>query len=366
MPDDETIRHPDADHLIPDPVDEVSVDDASAKRPRAMNAPAEAVPTDDRPAGDRPLGDAAVEHDPAEHPAVDVDQTGDDASDDARTDGPTGEKGIDDVAVSGVDARRATSVPAKVVDLDVDPGRPASLWTRTIDMLRRPRLTGAGMVIALLVGLLGFALIAQVKSNSNDSTLANDRPDDLVRILSDLDARKDRLSTEIAQLQETVRRLTSGAQGRQAALDEAAKRADELGILAGTLPAQGPGLNVTFQPQHHKIAANDVLNAVEELRGAGAEAMSVSGANGAVRIVASTYFTEADNGVDVGGQVLSGALTIAVIGDPQTMQTALNIPGGVVETVRSGGGNVTIKQPSLILVTALHHQDPMQYAQAAQ
>ena len=58
------------------------------------------------------------------------------------------------------------------------------------------------MVIALLVGLLGFALIAQVQSNANSSTLDNDRPDDLVRILSDLDSRKDRLNTEIANLQE--------------------------------------------------------------------------------------------------------------------------------------------------------------------
>lgn len=228
--------------------------------------------------------------------------------------------------------------------------------------MRKP----ADLVIAVLLALLGFALVVQFKAGNSGAELSSARPEDLVRILSDLDSQQDRLRGEIGDLEETQRQLDSGAQGRDAALAEARKRADELGILAGTLPAQGPGLNVTFQPQHHKIAANDVLNAVEELRGAGAEAMSVSGANGAVRIVASTYFTEADNGVDVGGQVLSGALTIAVIGDPQTMQTALNIPGGVVETVRSGGGNVTIKQPSLILVTALHHQDPMQYAQAAQ
>jgi uncharacterized protein YlxW (UPF0749 family) len=252
------------------------------------------------------------------------------------------EGGPDQPDPSGADRAPAESVPAK-----------------------KRRMTTASLVIAILIGLLGFALVTQVKSNSNESTLANDRPDDLVRILSDLDTRKDRLTTEIAQLQETVRRLNSGAQGRQTALDEAAKRADELGILAGTRPAQGSGLEITFQPRRGKIAANDVLNAVEELRGAGAEAMSISSTTGAVRVVASTYFTDAATGVNVGGDVLAGALTIAVIGDPQTMQTALNIPGGVVETVRSDGGNVTITQPSIVLVTTLHHEDTLHYAQPA-
>ena len=44
-----------------------------------------------------------------------------------------------------------------------------------------------------------------------------------------------------------------------------------------------------------------MLDAVEELRGAGAEAMQISGAGGAaVRIVASTYFVDARDGLMVG------------------------------------------------------------------
>jgi uncharacterized protein YlxW (UPF0749 family) len=237
-------------------------------------------------------------------------------------------------------------------------------WRRVTRTLLRPRLTGSTMIIALLVGLLGFGLIAQVKSNANESTLANDRPDDLVRILSDLDSRKDRLSTEIANLQDTVRQLSSGAAGRQAALDAAAKRADELGILAGTLPAQGPGLRITLQPQAgHQMDASVVLNTVEELRGAGAEAMQITGTGGpGVRVVASTSFVDSDNGVTMGDQTLGGSLVVSVIGDPQTMQTAMSIPGGVVDTVRGAGGTVQIDQPAVVLVTLLHQAAPLRYA----
>src|SRR5262249_39399003 len=155
---------------------------------------------------------------------------------------------------------------------------------------RLPRVSVAGAVIGLLLGLLGFALVVQLRSNATDPGLATARPEDLVRLLPDLDARQERLRQEISQLEDSQRQLASGAQGREAALRQARRQADELGILAGTLPAQGPGLEVRFVPGGDGIPAVTVLDAVEELRGAGGEALQIAGQDSApVRIVASTY-----------------------------------------------------------------------------
>ncbi|HEX6498755.1 MAG TPA: DUF881 domain-containing protein [Micromonosporaceae bacterium] len=225
------------------------------------------------------------------------------------------------------------------------------------------RVSVANAVIALLLGLLGFALVVQLRSTSSDPTLAAARPDDLVRILSDLDARQDRLRQEIASLQDSQRRLASGAQGRQEALAEARRRADELGVLAGTLPAHGPGLTVVLRPGTEPIPARTVLDTVEELRGAGAEAMQIDDATGtAVRVVASTSFVDGDQGLVVDGRTLTAPYTISVIGDAQTMRTALNIPGGVVDSVRQHGGTVIVQEPGTVKVTALHQVSAPRYA----
>jgi uncharacterized protein YlxW (UPF0749 family) len=231
----------------------------------------------------------------------------------------------------------------------------------------RRRLSVAGAVIGLLLGLFGFALVTQLHSNSSDQQLQAARPEDLVRILSDLDSRKDRLRLEINSLAQTEQQLTEAGRSQQAAIDAARARADQVGILAGTLAAQGTGLAVTFTPGTKPIKASDVLNAVEELRGAGAEAMQVQGSNGpTVRIVASTYFVDGSDGsLVVDGQTLTGNLIITVIGDPQTMQTALNIPGGVVDTVHQDGGSVTVETSQSVEVTALHQTGPPRYAQPA-
>ncbi|MEH0928863.1 DUF881 domain-containing protein [Micromonospora sp. CPCC 205558] len=228
----------------------------------------------------------------------------------------------------------------------------------------RSRWSTAGVMIAALLALLGFTLVVQLKTTSADPTLGATRQEDLVRILSDLDARENRLQQDIRALEDSQRQLRSGEQGRQAALDEATRRADELGILAGTLPAVGPGLTVQFDSGVKPISANRVLDAVQELRGAGAEAMQISGGDRAtVRIIASTYFLDGDNGsLMVEGRRLTGPYTITVIGDPATMRTALNIPGGVVASVRGDGGNVTFGEREVAEVSALHVPIKLEHA----
>jgi uncharacterized protein YlxW (UPF0749 family) len=91
--------------------------------------------------------------------------------------------------------------------------------------------------------------------------------------------------------------------------------------------------------------------------------MQISGTgSSAVRIIASTYFTDATGGVDVDGQIIGGTLTVTVIGDPQTMQAALSIAGGVVDSVRNDGGTVQVTTPSAVQVTALHAAQTLRFA----
>ncbi|MEJ3748249.1 DUF881 domain-containing protein [Actinomycetes bacterium KLBMP 9797] len=258
----------------------------------------------------------------------------------------------------------AVSRPAPPA-LSTKPAPPA-LSTEPAPPSARRGLTSAGVIIAVLLGLLGFTLVVQVKNNSTETGLASARQEDLVRILSDLEARDQRLRQEISGLEDSQRQLTSGVEGRQAALEEARRRADELGLLAGTLPARGSGLSVKFSAGNEPIRAAALLDAVQELRGAGAEAMQVRGASGdPVRIIASTYFLDADGGITVDGRRLAGPYTIDVIGDPRTMETALKIPGGVVESVGNDNGTVIVQERDEVEVSALSAPATPQYARPA-
>jgi uncharacterized protein YlxW (UPF0749 family) len=221
----------------------------------------------------------------------------------------------------------------------------------------------AGVWIGLLTALLGFALAVQVRATESESALPSARQEDLVRILDDLSAREERLRSEIAELERTRSDLSTGAAGKDTALKEARRLAQELGVLAGTVAAKGPGVMITVSEHGKHLPADTVLDAMEELRGAGAEAIQISGrSGGSVRVGTSTYFLDGDDGILVDGTLLRGPYRIVAVGDPATLAAALAIPGGVVNTVEQASATVDVDQRTEVTVATLRPVQQAQYA----
>ena len=214
---------------------------------------------------------------------------------------------------------------------------------------RRSVRISAGAVIAVLTAALGFAIVTQVRANSSSDNLSNLREDDLIGILDNQDARADRLRQQIASLQQTLQQLQGSGDRNAAAQQQAEQEVQAIGVLLGTSPATGPGVVVTISDPGHKLAAEDLLDVVEELRGAGAEAIQF----GTVRISTDSAFTDSAGAVAVDGVDQNPPYQVIAIGDSKTLDTALNIPGGVASVVRADGGQLTVSERSTvdILVT---------------
>jgi uncharacterized protein YlxW (UPF0749 family) len=254
---------------------------------------------------------------------------------------------------------------------------PASRWRRVGASLLRPRLRRVDIAVAVLLALLGFAGVVQVRSTKDDGVLASARQEDLVQILDDLNSRALRLRQEVTTLSATQARLTSGTGRDQAALTEARRRAQLLGVLAGTVAARGPGVLVTISDPEHKVGAEVLLDALEEMRDAGAEAVQLEGsvdtdtnapaAGQTVRVVAGTAFVDAPDsgGIEVDGTLLTPTYRFVVIGDPATIAAALAIPGGVVDNVEQSGGRAVVIRRESVLVGALRALDRPRYARPA-
>ncbi len=224
-----------------------------------------------------------------------------------------------------------------------------------------PRGTRGELLAGLLCAVLGFALVVQVRQ-TQDADLGSLRESDLVRILDDLGERNDRLESEQLDLERTREQLQTDGSARQAAQEAAQRQVDALGILAGTAAAQGPGVRITITDPDGVIDAATLLGAVQELRDSGAEAMQVDD----VRVVASTAFTDTDDGVAADGTLLEAPFELLVIGDPSTIETAVRIPGGVVDDVTSDGARIAVDTEDEVLVDALRVPETPQYARPAE
>jgi uncharacterized protein YlxW (UPF0749 family) len=223
---------------------------------------------------------------------------------------------------------------------------------------RRRKDPLAAALIGVLTLLLGFAFAVQVRNVGDDQLLAGAREEDLVRILDDLNAREERLREQIADQRSALQQLSSSDSRSATALEEARKRATAIGILNGTLAAQGPGLTMTVRDPDDAVRVADILDAIQELRGAGAETMQIDG----VRVGVSTAVTGNPGSLMIDGRPITTPYEFVVIGSPQNMETAMNIPGGVVPRFTSRGASVDIVQSDQVVVDALRPLDTPQYA----
>ncbi|WP_137724239.1 DUF881 domain-containing protein [Prescottella subtropica] len=231
---------------------------------------------------------------------------------------------------------------------------------------------GFGLLAVLLMAALGVGIVTQVTSTGSGDNLDSARPADLLTVLGNLNQREAALRQEITGLEQTLSKLEAGG-GSGAALDEARTRLAALSVQVGAVAATGPGVVLTAADPGHAVGSEVLLDLVQELRAAGAEAIEFGGTTDAgtggdtapVRIGVDSWFTGTSGNVVVDGRKVAAPFRIVAIGDPPTLAAALNIPGGVVDTVARAGGSLQIEQSAQVTVSALRDVAPRQYARPA-
>ena len=229
--------------------------------------------------------------------------------------------------------------------------RPARTSAEARFRLRRslsPQRSGTQVVITILFLVLGFTLTAAISGNKSDAILANARQSDLVSLLDDLAQREARLVSENTRLEDARETLLGGDE--YSALNEAKRRADALGVLAGSEAIIGTGIEITISGN---LSSSTLLDAIQELRDSGATAIQIADSSLALRIVANSWFADSTSGVTISGTALQVPIVLSVIGDPAVLIPAIKIPGGLVDTVGTGGGKITITESQSVDISAI-------------
>lgn len=238
------------------------------------------------------------------------------------------------------------------------PDQPETGRARLWRALVRP--SRSQVVVAVLLALVAFAAITQVRTAEDDETYAGYREQDLVNVLSGLAGASRRARSEVDRLEEARAELESDTSAERAALEQATNEADVLSILAGLVPVRGPGIRITITEETGRVRANTFLDMVQALRIASAEAMQI---NGQVRVVAQTSFSDATGALEVDGQVLTSPYVIDVIGDPLTLEGALTILDGPRVKLSEEGADVDVESLSSIDIETVREPVEPEYAQ---
>lgn len=126
-------------------------------------------------------------------------------------------------------------------------------------------------------------------------------------------------------------------------------------ILLGLTDVKGDGIIITLKDnnnvslsnigpldniEYYLVHAGDLVEVVNALKNAGAEAISINGQ----RITNSTAIYCAGNVVKVNGEKISSPIEIKAIGSPELLYGSMTIPGGYIELLEETGVIVDIKK----------------------
>jgi uncharacterized protein YlxW (UPF0749 family) len=217
------------------------------------------------------------------------------------------------------------------------------------------------VMVAVLLAVLGFAAVTQVRFTEVDNTYGSLREQDLIDVLNDLASTTQRTEVQIARLQRARDDLLSETGAREAALAQAQEQADTLSILAGLVPVTGPGIRVTVTEESGTVGVQSMVDTFQELRTAGAEAIQV---NGQVRVVADTAVEDSAGGLLIGGQVVTSPYVIDVIGESDTLASSgVEFPDGPRDLFEDDGASVVVDELTSLDIESVVKPSEPEYAE---
>lgn len=153
---------------------------------------------------------------------------------------------------------------------------------------------------------------------------------------------------QLAAVTEEINQFEEKSAGSSQALKNLQTRLTAERILAGITPVHGPGISLTMTDggsngsDVEQILTHDwnVRSVVNELFTAGAEAVTIND----YRVVATSAVECQGPVVSVNGHRLGAPFQIEAIGDPTTLKSALDIPGGILDALRQQGLQVSEPQ----------------------
>jgi uncharacterized protein YlxW (UPF0749 family) len=218
------------------------------------------------------------------------------------------------------------------------------------------RSVGSRIFLTVLTLLLGLAIVAQFRARGRVQVATSDREEQALLLSELVDANRS-LRTEIESLR--AQQAAYESDNRGAGLEELVAELNRVRVLNGMVEVSGPGVELLVDGP---LSALDLQDLINELRNAGAEAIALNGH----RLVVSSVLVAEDKGrIVVDGQPISRPYRFQAIGDPDTIETALLRPGGVVLLFRRAYPNLIVQstQHSKLVLGVRRSQVAFQYAQ---
>ena len=217
--------------------------------------------------------------------------------------------------------------------------------------------------IALVLGIMCFALTTgiciQIKTVKNASiTISQNYEENNLRAeVLKYKEKYDNLLKETEKVDEQLQQEIEKVTENNSELEETEKQINDGNKMIGLTEVTGPGIIITvadsdLDPSKVLDSSNllvhdsDILKIVNELKNAGAEAISINGQ----RVILTTPIICGGNIININGERIGSPFEIKAIGSPEALAN-LSRPYGILSNLKDRGINVSeIKKSNNITI----------------
>ena len=215
--------------------------------------------------------------------------------------------------------------------------------------------------IAFVCMVLGFMLAVQFRTTEDmKHSVSYQRIEEISARLLETEQERDDLKKEL----DNLKLNTADSKEAGVAVNE------EISLRAGLKPLEGEGVIVRLDdsvqtskagenPNLYVIHDDDILKVVNELRAAGAEAVSINGQ----RLLGTSEIRCAGPTLSVNNVRSSAPFEIRAIGSKHDLQNAIKMRGGVAETLKVWGIQIEVTASDDVYIPAYKGTVRRQYAQ---
>ncbi len=213
-------------------------------------------------------------------------------------------------------------------------------------------------IVLVSVMLMQFRTVEQ----TDITEIENMRESELRTALAEWKTKYEKVEIQLEDTNKRIEEYNKTIEDNEAAAELVDEELTESNILVGKTDVYGEGVIVTLSDGTKKVTASDLINLVNELRYAGAEAISIN----EIRVLAMTDIIDmADYSyIMVNLQRLQGPYVVKAIGDKDYISTVLQLKGsGFVDTTT--GINVNLEVKNRVDIPKYNGEMEIQYMQEA-
>lgn len=218
-------------------------------------------------------------------------------------------------------------------------------------------------VLGVMCFLLTLGIFVQIKTvKNNNSTVSNNYEENSLRAeVLKYKEKYDNKYKELEKAEEKLEQERESSTKNDGELQSKEEEITEGNKITGLTEVTGAGVIVTLTDSKKDISSSlnpsdlivhdlDVLSVINELKNAGAEAISINDQ----RIINMSDIVDINSDyssfIKINGQRILSPYTIKAIGDSTYMESSLIGNGGVVDTMKKTGQDITIDKPNNVKI----------------